>query len=126
MYTQRDKTIWTQRLNGLEETQPEATAIAKEILASDEYNGWVNRETCVVAMHLSSDYELLRQALAKIGEAKTIGEAAALIERWVKEKHSILHHEPPNRITPNWLNLLADAGSLWRIDWQAVTESFTE
>lgn len=77
-------------------------------------------------MHLSNDYELLQRTLAKIGEAGNINNAAEAIERWVKDYHSILHHEPVNRIPQNWANLLADAGSLWRVDWQEVAESFTE
>ncbi len=123
MYSEREKTIWKQRLDGLHQTQPEAVKIAREILASDEYNGWVNRESCVLSMHLSSDEDLYRQTLARIDGTETIGEAAVVIERWVKEKHSVLHHEPPNRLAPIWLNVLADVGSLWRADWQAVTES---
>ncbi len=123
MYSERDKKIWKQRLDGLYKTQPEAVQIAREILRCDEYNGWVNRETCITAMHLSSDEDLYRQTLTKIGEAGG-GSAAVVVERWVKDHHTILHHEPPNRLPRNWCNLLADVGSLWRVDWEEVAAYF--
>ena len=123
MYTQREKTIYVDQLNGLERTQPAAVRIAREIIEAEEFNGWINRETCVIALHLSSDQELYTQALAMIDGARNTNEAAVFIERWVKEKHGILHHEPHNRIPHNWAILLADAGSLWRVDWQAIALS---
>lgn len=126
MYTQRDKNVYVDQLNGLEQTQPAAVRIAREIIEAEEFNGWINRETCVIALHLTSDQELYIQAQAIVDDARNINEAAVTIERWVKEKHSILHHEPHNRIPHSWAMLLADAGSLWRVDWRAVTESFVE
>lgn len=126
MYNENDKQAYEYDLNLLEDKEPYATAIAREIIENETYNGWVNRETCVVALHLSNDYELHHQALAKIREAGNTNNAANSIEEWVKEQHAILHHEPHNRIPKNWANLLADAGSLWRVDWQEVAESFIE
>ncbi len=126
MYNEKGKQTYLHQLNLLEDKEPYAVALAKEIIDQESYNGWVNRETCVVALHLSSDEDLYRQTLTRIDDTETVGEAAASIERWVKEKHSILHHEPPNRITQPWLNMLADTGSLWRVDWQQIAAYFID
>ena len=126
MFTERVKNVYVAQLNGLQKTEPKASAIAKEIIDGEEINGWVNRETATTILHLSSDYDLYQETLTKIGGVGSGNRAATVIERWVKYHHMVLHHEPDSHTPRVWALLLFDVGSIWRVDWQAVTDYFTD
>lgn len=92
----------------------------------EEHNGWKNRETWAAALHLSNDeylYNFCRE-LCSEGKRWSCGDR---IEAFVTEHTDmILHPDPDDYLIGAhlWRNLLADVGSLWRVEWADVAESF--
>jgi hypothetical protein len=95
--------------------------------STEEYNGWCNRETWATVLHLSNDEGLYETCLVLVeGKAKWSGGDA--IEAWLMGQVDELLHGYEYPIGPdNWVAMLiSDVGSFWRVDWQAVAESFIE
>lgn len=116
---------------------------------SDEYNGWCNRETWAVALHLSNDpdlYDIARSVVREEDKRQTDwqdehgwehpgtdlgGFAAERLEDWITEAaNDVLHATHASQDALNstkWIRmLLSDVGSLWRVDWYAVADSFRD
>ena len=96
----------------------------------DEYNGWTNRETWACALHLSNDEGLYREAVRIVGEAKTSGMAfqpAESLKSWVTEMvEEVLFPDAGEAPSQLIRSMVHDVGSFWRVDWEAVSQSFME
>jgi hypothetical protein len=92
---------------------------------TEEYNGWVNRETWATVMHLSNDEGLYDKCLELV-EGKAMWSGGDAIEAWVTyEVYGYLHVMA--ECHAEWVRLMIDdVGSFWRVDWQAVAASFIE
>lgn len=88
----------------------------------DTYNGWTNRETWAVFVHLTNSRWLMERA------AEALKDQPALDPDWVLKDHvegwwytikrgKGEHHEL-------YSMALEDIGSLWRVDWKAVAAAF--
>ncbi len=87
-------------------------------MTDDTYQGWVNRETWAVALHLNNDESLynIARALAKRDD---YGEGIQeFVEGWV--------YDLINDHSPDAYNIVTDLGSLWRVDWEAVRAAFVD
>ena len=100
----------------------------------EEYNGWVNRETWAAVLHLSNDYVLYKSICRLFGGLER-GDVARLLESFVKlHVERVLYPNPSEDDwmedygmmidLPLWRRFIADVGSLWRVDWHAVADSF--
>ena len=49
-----------------------------------EYNGWENRFTWLMHLHLSNEYDLMREITALVATKPNEGPAGRLVEMWVK------------------------------------------
>ena len=86
--------------------------------ARDTYNGWRNRETWAVALHLSND-EGLYHAMRHVAADDRWGyDTKQFTEDWL-----FALVEDGNK---NAYAVLTDIGSLWRVDWKAVRDSFRD
>ena len=90
----------------------------------EEYNGWPNRETWAAALHLTNDqgaYGWVRHhdyALSHDGP-RMLGEA---IREFFEDEASRVTHEPS--AATDWGRMMvADVGSLWRVDWVRIAEN---
>jgi hypothetical protein len=93
----------------------------------DEHNGWVNKETWAAHLHLSNDEALYARCLELVA-GKQRWSAGDAIEVFCTENvETVLfpyeHDWPP---TDLWRLFISDVGSMWRVDWQAVADSFLE
>jgi hypothetical protein len=97
-------------------------------MSEETYNGWTNRETWAAALHLSNDEGLYRFCVDLVREADSIGEAAETLGDWFEDEANVVFHPFEDEgVAPEWGRLmLSDVGSLWRVDWYAVAESFVE
>ena len=99
--------------------------MSKEI-NTEEYNGWANRETWATVMHLSND-DGLQDMCRELVEGKGKWSGGDAIEAWVTGEVDELLHGSNVCGDGNWVAMLiSDVGSFWRVDWQAVAESFIE
>ena len=129
-------------LTSKDNIQPRERVEVVEAANPDEYNGWVNRETCAAAPHLSNDEwlyktcgRIVRQADADAAEfyesnrfdmpaLKDTNLAAERIEQFATEAFDEVLHVGPGE---EWARLmLSDVGSCWRVDWHAVADSLRE
>jgi hypothetical protein len=107
----------------------------------DEYNGWTNRETWSAALHLSNDYDLYQTARRLVAEADAdciewyadhdatppaiadTNAAADALAGWVDDMYDQYHETARPRIVEL---MMSDVGSLWRVDWREVADSFRD
>lgn len=93
-------------------------------MSDERYNGWANRETWGLVLHLNNDEGLQGEAHAVVREPGVWGRTAAL-ESWVTDLLSSSYWtEEFGTPMPEWAHLMrADVGSLWRVDWAEAAES---
>lgn len=85
---------------------------------NDTYNGWKNRETWACALWLSNDYMAYRLTLEVMRVARRDGMPYDTAMREHVESMIDLQVAPDG--------MCDDIGSLWRVDWREVAESFRE
>ncbi|WP_217913099.1 DUF7249 family protein [Miltoncostaea marina] len=85
---------------------------------ADEYNGWTNRETWAVALHLSNDEGMYEAARAVLGSVASERAAADTLEDWTR---SLFEERGADART--LLLMALDIGSLWRVNWREVAAS---
>jgi hypothetical protein len=93
-------------------------------MQSDTFNGWPNRETWALHLHLTNDEALYRHILSLAADAGDIHALAEMIRNQVQEWRLDVRDGNP---LPDTLRMLVDeVGSAWRVDWDAVARPFTE
>lgn len=97
----------------------------------NEYNGWTNRETWATALHINNDEGLYNQAREMASEyAKQRDEASIANESWLFAQYcDQIENFIDDLFDENWDNLKAmrnDIGSLYRVNWREIAESFVE
>jgi hypothetical protein len=85
----------------------------------EPYDGWTNRESWALALHLGNDmgmYYKTREVVA----GGSIYQAADALKEWIEELWEDLPYSNDGR------NMMTDVGSLWRVDWAEVAHSFRD
>ena len=102
----------------------------------EEYNGWTNRETWATALHINNDQGLYEavQEMAKntIEEFKgepdeqdgtnSLGDAIEEMIGGLLDMEEVLSAPPAQR--REIINMSRDIGSLYRVNWREISESF--
>ena len=102
--------------------------MAEMKVAAEEYNGWTNRETWALNLHITNDQGLDEMARERVAGLDTFRAAEALRE-WVENDLLALssyeeeYGTPPNR---ELLMMAQDVGSVWRVDWIEIAKAFEE
>jgi len=91
----------------------------------DTYNGWVNRETWATALYLDNDEGMQSEVIAIAKVSKDKYECGTLIKEFLEE---ILDMEnmldAPVGVRKNLIVMSTDIGSIYRVDWAAIGESY--
>lgn len=96
--------------------------------SADTHEGWTNRETWALALHLNNSQNL-QAAAHRVALGGDLRERAAdELREWV-ESVAAAHafpapHDDPAGIPQEWRALLHDVGSLWRVDWYEIAAHF--
>jgi hypothetical protein len=101
---------------------------------NEDYNGWSNRETWATALHIGNDsslYEIAREYIEATLEAHPLGKEereieagyylAETLKNWIEEDLLTLENIAGNQGL--WL-MLTDIGSLYRVNWREIAESY--
>ena len=123
-----------------------------EVCAGQEYNGWPNRETWAVGLHLDNDYGLYEyrcglvdvmvashadwvaeDAVSRVG-TRAVFRVADAVESWVRDEFERVFH-PMEAVVQGvvvdhqagvWRMMASDVGSLWRVDWTCLAEHWVD
>lgn len=90
----------------------------------EEYNGWTNRETWATALHLNNDqglYETVRDwASSNWEEQESEAEAVSVLAESIEDFVTELLETDWDGVKP----MRYDIGSLYRVNWREIAESF--
>jgi hypothetical protein len=107
----------------------------------ETYNGWTNRETWAVSLHLNNDeglyYDLARileeafledvDGSTREGWIRGVMSAVDSLSEWVEEILSFNYWEENGTTMPHGIHLMKDdVGSLWRVNWREIVEAELE
>ena len=105
----------------------------------ERYNGWANRETWAVALHINNDQgwresvlDALREADPREGRNDVRLSAVVKAGEIVKDNVETLlspgsyEFEFGQAQPPELVFALYDIGSLWRVDWTEIGAAFLE
>ena len=96
----------------------------------DQYNGWSNRETWATALHINNDqylYETANDYTRQEVEGHDEGEEinayylGQTLRNWIEDDLLTLVHNSGNQ---GLFSMLTDIGSLYRVDWTEIADSF--
>ena len=102
----------------------------------DTYEGWKNRETWALNLWLSNDQALYELTLDRVRDAirnvdqqdymstatyrMTAGEAVKDLWDEITSLNSVDRHGDLRGVSVETLRMVADVGSLWRVDWDEI------
>jgi hypothetical protein len=94
---------------------------------TQDYNGWTNRETWATALHINNDqglYETMKEytehALTEC-DSEPVMCLEETLENWIIEDLLTLENLAGNE---GLFSMLTDIGSLYRVNWREIAESF--
>lgn len=114
-------------------------------MTEEEYNGWTNRETWAIQLHLSNnegDYNHMREVAVDFLEiaqnangAETDGEGthdqavnamAEYIKTWTEEVFEMVVNPEDGPANENARTFVSDVGSWWRADFYEIAEHWID
>lgn len=105
-------------------------------MEDETYNGWSNRETWAIQLHLSNnegDYVRACEAAAEFvstsdGRDRQINYMADFIKDWTEEVFSSVINADQPGMYPNEASRLfvSDVGSWWRADFHEIAEHWID
>jgi len=108
---------------------------------SENYNGWKNRETWAVMLHLDNDqglYNEYHDLYKQVSKEEPTSEVlkpdqevlynySDQLKEWVSDFLHVSYWQEMGMDMPEWaINMQDDIGSLWRVDWDEITRSILE
>ena len=94
-------------------------------MSEDKYNGWTNRETWAVTLHVNNDEGLQSEAHDMARADVPVWSLAESFRLWVEDLLSVDYwRDEMGCDMPRGLELMRDdCGSLWRVNWRECAES---
>jgi thiamine kinase-like enzyme len=93
----------------------------------EQYNGWNNRETWAAKLHLDND-QYLNEIAWEYARANTSAyELGETLKNWVEEDLLTFENITVDNSDGQYLWLmLTDIGSLYRVDWREIAQSYLD
>ena len=96
------------------------------------FNGWTNRETWAAKLHIDNDqalYEMAREYTQEEIQGHDEGEEinayhlGQTFKGWIEDDLLTLENIAGNQAL---FNMLTDIGSLYRVDWREIADSYIQ
>ena len=104
----------------------------QNVIEAEEYNGWPNRETWALVLHINNvrglqdwAHDLTAELVAEYGTTAFNRVGERIVDGLEEIVHDGLLNGSPVE-AEHGLMILRDVGSFWRIDWAEVGESMIE
>lgn len=92
-------------------------------MSDDKYNGYANKETWALCLHIDND-ESLQNHWRERAKKCTFGRLITDLEKWVTElRQLVLEGE---NTTKEARMLIEEVGSIWRVDFYEVAKAISE
>ena len=99
-------------------------------IKTEEYNGWTNRETWAVNLHLTNDEGLYNEVNELLKQKYEYNHQRddALREFVENIFHDLQEgaYDHNKKLKEMTFSMLMDVGSLWRVNWCEIVDSFLE
>jgi hypothetical protein len=100
---------------------------SKIVRLNEEYNGWPNRESWALGLHLMNDQGLYEAALDVMRSSSSDAYYGDVLREWVTDMVDEALNPYPGEQAPQLiLSMVSDVGSFWRVDWDSVAGSLVE
>ena len=102
-------------------------------MTKKKYNGWKNRETWALALHIDNNqcFQAYMEELAENAreEAEETSEIALFLttalEDWITEiAETFFNPEPGEEFNKDLALMFSDVGSIWRVDFREIAENW--
>ena len=106
-----------------------------------KYEGWTNRETWAVSLHLSNTEDLYLELLEVVKDgvdgkhrwaihsnpkAGVVQRVAEGLESYVEGLFEPVYHAPGEWVPKTILLMAKEVGSTWRVNWRELAEAYIE
>tara|TARA_R100001463_G_scaffold2715_2_gene11169 strand:- start:6408 stop:6773 length:366 start_codon:yes stop_codon:yes gene_type:complete len=100
-----------------------------------DYNGWDNRETWAVMLHLDNHrglyheyHELFKDCCEKYKPKQLVWKFSDHLREWVEDMCSPRYWRIElDGQMPEWAeSMMTDIGSMWRVNWDEIARSITD
>lgn len=93
-------------------------------MATENYQGWTNKETWALALHIDNSPGLYEEAQEVVWDYRDrpIYDLANGFKRWVEEMFESFWEGENKSLAP----VVRDVGSLWRVNWEELAEHYRE
>jgi len=90
----------------------------------DSYNGFTNRETWAVSLHIHNDQGLYSEYVDMLNRSNSQHEFAKELEDWFTELVFTILED--GKLSNEARGMVLDIGSLWRVDWYELASEAGE
>jgi hypothetical protein len=93
----------------------------------EQHNGWPNKESWYLGLHLMNDQELCQAALDVMRSSSSEDFYGDVLREWVVDMVAEALNPYPGEQAPQViLSMISDVGSFWRVDWDHVASKLVE
>lgn len=93
-------------------------------MSDDKYNGWTNRETWALNLHIENDQGLSEDFTTTLRHAYEdydyLTDIDGAIREWAEDLFQFEH------LNEHLFSILLDVGSLWRVNWKEIVDIHTD
>lgn len=89
-------------------------------MKNDTYNGWTNRETWAVMLHIDNSFPHVVDDIKDIARQHNLTKATPWFGDKIRDYFNEMEADHFDNLTRDMAMIFSDIGSLWRVDWTEI------